>query len=344
MATTFTAALVLVVVVATLSDTFIRPGRVAGVAVARGPVVARVDTELVDINTIVDDGSGAAAGTGMVVAPSGVVLTNNHVIDEATSIQAVDLGNGQTYAARVIGYDERGDIAVLQLEGASGLATVTLGDSAGVPVNGRVTTIGNAGGVGGTPAARQGVVLALNRAIKVFDEFNGSNEHLSRLIAIRGDLQPGDSGGPMVNGSGAVVGMDTATSTGFAFSGGAAGQGFAIEIDAVKPIVAEIRAGRASHEVHIGPTAFIGVTIGPGEAKPPGAIVRGTIPETAAAQAGLGPGDVITALGSDAVTSATGLTEALVASSPGDSVTLTWRDEAGFTHTAMITLGTGPAA
>ena len=80
---------------------------------------------------------------------------------------------------------------------------------------------------------RSGTVLALNRAIVVSDEFDGSSEHLSQLIQIHGDLQPGDSGGPMVNGAGAVIGMDTAASTDFALSGPTTGQGFAIEIDAV---------------------------------------------------------------------------------------------------------------
>lgn len=344
MATTFAAAVVFVALVAILTGAVGAPTPATSGVVARGPVVARVDSEIVDIDTILDGGRGAAAGTGMVLTPAGLVLTNNHVIEQATSIEAVDIGNGQTYAARVVGYDEQRDIAVLQLEGATGLATVRLGNSASVVVNGRVVTIGNAGGVGGTPSARSGTVLALNRAIDVANEFDHSSEHLTQLIQIHGDLQPGDSGGPMISGSGSVVGMDTAASTSFQFAGETVRQAFAIEIDVVKRIAAEIRSGRGSSTIHIGPTAFIGVEIESDHAGHSGAHVEGSISGTPAAAAGLAAGDVITSVGGRRVTSATGLTEALVAFQPGARVILMWIDPAGLTQAATITLATGPAA
>jgi S1-C subfamily serine protease len=344
MASTFAAAVLVVAVVAVLTGALSGPTRSDAGVVARGPVVSRVDSEIVDIDTILDDGSGAAAGTGMVLTPSGLVLTNNHVIEQATSIEAVDVGNGQTYTAQVVGYDEQRDIAVLQLEGATGLQTVRLGNSASVAVNGRVVTIGNAGGLGGTPSARSGTVLALDRAINVANEFDHSSEHLTQLIQIHGDLQPGDSGGPLISASGTVVGMDTAASTSFQFAGETARQGFAIEIDVVKRIAAQIRSGRASGSIHIGPTAFIGVEVAAGSGGHPGAHVEGAIPDTPAAGAGLAAGDVITAVGGHTVTSATGLTEALVGFAPGARVPLTWLSPTGASQTATITLGTGPAA
>lgn len=344
MATTFTAALCVVVVAAIASGTFGGVTRVLPVTAVSDPLVTRVDTELVDINTVIGDGQGAAAGTGMVLTPTGLVLTNNHVIAQATSVEAVDVGSHQTYAARVLGYDERRDVAVIQLEGASGLPTVTLGDSSHVGVGGQVVTIGNAGGIGGTPAARSGTVLGLNRAILVSDDFDGSSEHLSQLIQIHGDLQPGDSGGPLVDGAGAVIGMDTAASTGFELHGQTTGQGFAIEIDTVKRIAAQIRAGEASSTVHIGPTAFIGVDVNAAAQNVDGAAVAGTLPGSAAANVGLGDGDVITALGARSVSSSNALTEALVRYRPGQRVTLTWLDSGGVRHSALITLGTGPAA
>jgi S1-C subfamily serine protease len=345
MATTFVAALCVVIIAVLVGGTVgASPPPVLPVAVVSDPVVARVDSELVDINTITDGGTGAAAGTGMVLTPSGLVLTNNHVIAQATSIEAVDIGNGQTYTARVLGYDERRDVALIQLEGASGLAAVTLGDSAHVHVGGQVVTIGNAGGVGGTPAARSGTVLALNRAIVVSDAYDRSSEHLTQLIQIHGDLQPGDSGGPLVDGAGDVIGMDTAASSGFELSSQTTGQGFAIAIDAVKRIAAQIRAGAASNTIHLGPTAFIGVEIDSESKGPAGAAVSGTVPGTAAANAGLDAGDVITALGTRSITSSNALTEALVPCRPGQRVTLTWLDPAGVGHSAVITLGTGPAA
>jgi S1-C subfamily serine protease len=344
MATTFAAAVSVVFVVVLIGGTYGRSPPVVPVTVVSDPQVTRVDSELVDINTSIDGGTGAAAGTGMVLTPSGLVLTNNHVIAQATSIEAVDLGNGQSYTARVLGYDERRDVALIQLQGASGLHAVRLGDSARVHVGARVVTIGNAGGVGGTPAARSGTVLALNRAIVVSDDFDGSSEHLSQLIQIHGDLQPGDSGGPMVDGSGAVIGMDTAASTGFELSGQSTGQGFAIEIDAVKRIATQIRAGEASSTIHLGATAFIGVEIESGSGGPAGAAVSVALEGYAAANAGLSGGDVITALGAHRVTSSNALTQALVGYRPGQRVTLTWLDSAGVSHSALITLGTGPAA
>jgi S1-C subfamily serine protease len=344
MATTFVAALCVVVIAALVSGTFGHSATVAPVRAVSDPMVARVDTDLVDINTVIDGGAGFAAGTGIVVTPSGLVLTNNHVIGRATSIEAVDVGNGQTYTARVLGYDERFDVAVIQLEGASGLAVVKLGDSAHVRVGRQVVTVGNAGGTGGTPAARSGTVVALNRAIVVSDGLDGSFEHLSRLIEFHGDLQPGDSGGPMVDASGAVIGLDTAASTGFELRGQTTGEDFAIEIDAVKRIAAQIRAGEASSTVHVGPTAFIGVDIDPGSGSHAGAAVAGTLAGSAAASAGLSSGDVITALGGRRIASSNALTETLVRYRPGDRVRLRWLDSAGAGHSAVVTLGTGPAA
>ncbi len=344
MAVTFSAALVVVVLAALVAGPLIEPSRLARVTVARGPIVAQTDSQIVDINTTLEGGEGAAAGTGMVLTSSGVVLTNNHVIEQATSIQAVDLGNGRTYRARVLGYDERRDIAVLQLVGASALRTVKLGDSKNVLVGARVVTVGNAGGIGGEPAARSGTVLAIDRAIEVANDFDHSVEHLSQLIQFHGDLQPGDSGGPMVDAAGAVIGMDTAASTRFEFSGRTTGQGFAIEIDALTPIAHRILAGRGSRTIHIGPTAFIGVEVQPSARHPDGARVAGVISGTPAATAGLGADDVIVALAGRRITSNTSLTDALVPYRPGSRVSLRWREPGGREHTARITLGTGPAA
>jgi S1-C subfamily serine protease len=343
MASTFAAAVAFVAVVAVLGGV-IGPSPARTISVVSGPLVTRVDAQLVDIYTDLYDGRGRAAGTGMVLTPGGDVLTNNHVIEGASTIRATDIGNGQTYVARVIGYDERRDIAVLALENARGLATVRFGDSARVGLGEGIVTIGNAGGIGGAPAARSGTVIGLSEAITIEDDVSASTEHLDRLIQIDGDLEPGDSGGPMVDGTGAVIGMDTAASTSFEFSRHTAGQGFAIAIDAVKPVAAQIRARHGSDAIHIGPTAFIGVDIGSGAAQPAGVIVANAVPGTPAARAGLGYGDVITAIGGTAVSSPADLTNALVRYSPGATVALDWVDRASVEHTAVITLAAGPAA
>src|ERR1019366_5078167 len=136
-------------------------------AAVTSSAATRIDPGLVDINTVI--ANGEAAGTGMVVSSGGEVITNNHVISGATQISAYDIGNGRTYSARVVGYDRSQDVAIIQLEGASGLATVPLGDSSTLHVGASVVTIGNAGGVGGTPSSGSGSVAALGRSITAGD-------------------------------------------------------------------------------------------------------------------------------------------------------------------------------
>src|SRR5581483_3163214 len=159
--------------------------------------------------------------------PSGLVLTNNHVIKGATKIRVRDVGNGRTYSATVLGYDVSEDIALLKLANASHLPTAPIRRSA-VRVGESVTAIGNAGGVGGRPSSAPGTVTAVGRSITASDG-QGGLERLTRLIEIDAALQPGDSGGPLVDAAGKVVGIDTAASVGFRFED-AGGEGYAIPI------------------------------------------------------------------------------------------------------------------
>ena len=176
-------------------------------------IAARVSPGLVDVVSTLGDQNGEAAGTGMVLTSTGEVLTNNHVINGATSISVTDIGNGKTYTATVVGYDKTKDIAVLQLQNASGLQTVNLGDSSTVTVGQNVVAIGNAEGKGGTPSVVTGSVTALNQSITAGDEGSSDSEQLSGLIQTNAPIQPGDSGGPLVNSAGQVVGIDTAASS-----------------------------------------------------------------------------------------------------------------------------------
>jgi S1-C subfamily serine protease len=330
---------------------------------ADAAVTRKIDPGLVDIDTILGGQGGAAAGTGMVVTSDGEVITNNHVINGATSITAYDVGNGRTYKARVVGYDRTQDVAVIQLENASGLSTVPLGDSSTLRVGATVVTIGNAGGVGGTPSAATGSVDALNRSITAGDSYEaGNTERLKDVIQINGSLEPGDSGGPLTSG-GKVVGMDTAASSNFSFQSSTAGEGFAIPINEVVAISRQILSGQSTSIIHIGPTALIGVYIsntsqctnestglsggGSGAA---GALVCGVVQSTPAAGTGLaGSGttsngyDTITALAGKPVTSAQSLLSLMDTHHPGDRVVVTWVDPSGASHSASLTLAAGPA-
>jgi S1-C subfamily serine protease len=322
-------------------------------ATSASSIASKVDGGLVDIDTTLA-GGGEAAGTGMVVTSSGQVITNNHVIDGATSITATDVATGKTYKARVVGYDTTADIAVIQLTDATDLKTVAIGDSGSVRIGQTVVTIGNAGGAGGTPSAAGGTVTALNRSITASDVSSGASERLSGLIQLDGSLEPGDSGGPLVNTAGQVVAMDTAAESGFSFNS-ASGAGFAIPIDNVLAIAKEIEAGTETATIHIGATPLIGVEISaagatgyPGELSgdgqnATGALVVGVAVGSPAATAGLAAGDTITALGGHTVTSATSLSRIKDRYSVGSHVAIAWIDATGRTHTATITLASGAA-
>ena len=314
-------------------------------------IASAVAPALVDINVTLGDQSTQAAATGIVLTSSGLVLTNNHVIDGATAISATDLGNGHTYSATVVGYDRSQDVALIQLNGASGLKTAQLGDSAAVTVGQAVVAIGNAGGVGGTPSAAGGSVVALRQQITARDAAGGTSEQLSGLIQTNADIQPGDSGGPLVNAAGQVIALDTAASGNYSFSS-AAGQGFAIPVNTATSIVTQIENHDSSATVHIGPTAFLGVALQPadqgglsgGSGSPSsGALVAGVLSGTPAARAGLTVGDTIVSVAGQSVDSPAALTTLLTRYQPGDKVTIGWTDSAGAQHTTTVQLASGPA-
>jgi S1-C subfamily serine protease len=345
-------------------------------------IASRIDPGLVDVTSTLGYQQATAKGTGIVLTSNGEILTNNHVINGATSVSVTDIGNGKTYKATVVGYDESKDVAVLQLTGASGLTTANLGDSSTVGVGNSVVALGNAEGLGGTPSVATGSVTALNQSITASDESSGTSEQLTGLIETNAGIEPGDSGGPLVNGHGQVVGMDTAAMTsptfggegngGFGGSGGSGGgfggsgssgssgssgasgssssgdasttQGYAIPIDTAVSIAKQIESSAGSSTVHIGATAFMGVAIASTTEQSTGVELAGAQPGTPAAAAGLTDGDVITALNGTAVTSGTQISEALIPLHPGAKVTVTWTDTSDQSHTTTLTLATGPAA
>jgi S1-C subfamily serine protease len=336
-------------------------------------IASKVDPGLVDINTTLGYQQEQAAGTGIVISSNGVILTNNHVIDGATSISVTDVGNHKTYTGSVVGYDRTKDIAVVQLHNASGLQTATLGNSSNVSVGQNVVGVGNAGGTGGTPSAAGGTVTALNQSITASDDGDGTSEQLSGLIETNADIQPGDSGGALVDTSGNVLGIDTAASAGFSFQSNEqsqGNQGYAIPINTALSIARAIEAGSGSTTVHIGQTAFLGVEVnaqsdnsgnGGGQggdgggiggffggnsgntgSSVSGASIASVVTNGPAQEAGLAEGDVITSLGGKTIGTANDLTSAMGVYHPGDKVTIGWTDGSGQTHTATVQLSSGP--
>ena len=326
-------------------------------ALSASQIASRVDPAVVDVASPLAYQDATDYGTGIVLTSNGEVLTNNHVINGAKSVSVTDIGNGKTYKATVVGYDQSKDVAVLQLSGASGLTTAAIGDSSAVKVGDGVVGIGNAGGTGGTPSVAAGTVTALDQSITASDESTGATEQLTGMIETNADIQSGDSGGPLVNAHGQVIGMDTAASSSFQFGspfGGngspnsgqaSAPQGYSIPVNTALSIAREIEAGQASPTVHIGATAFLGIGIAPSiYQNSSGVTIDGAEPGTPAYSAGLTQGDVITSVAGQQVSSGTSIQQVLERYHPGDKISIAWTDTYGQSHTATVTLANGPAA
>jgi S1-C subfamily serine protease len=315
-------------------------------------IASRVEPGIVNISVSNSTTGFRGEATGMVLTPSGVVLTNNHVVQGATSVQAADVGNGRTYSASVVGYDRGADVAVIQLHGASGLRTVPLGDSSSVGVGAAVTALGNAGGGGGTPRVAKGSIAGLDKAIVASDLGGGNAEQLNGLIETTAPVLPGDSGGPLVNDAGQVVGMDAAASStnGTYVAQGTRSQSFAIPINQALGVAKAIESGPVTAGVHVGPTGFLGVAVvppsmvGPLAPQTQGVVIGAALRGYPAAAAGIAKGDVITSVDGRAVSTPSSLTDLLATHHPGDTVQVAWTDQTGATHSAAVKLASGPPA
>ncbi len=294
---------------------------------------------IVDVTTNLGyQGNAAAAGTGMVLTASGIVLTNNHVIRGATTIHVIDPNTGRTYAANVVGYSVTDDVAVLQLTGAAKLRTVST-TTAAVRIGQRVTALGNAGGANGKPIAASGKVVALNQSI-VASDGSGIPEQLVSLIRVDAALQPGDSGGPLMNAAGKVIGMDTAGTVGFSFQSG--GDGYAIPIRRALTVVKQIEHGLVSATVHIGSTPFLGISLASTPTGTTGLVIGSVVTGGPADQAGIVAGDTLVTLDGQPVSSYTGVSSILLQYNAGVTLTLQWVDQTGTTQTASVTTADGP--
>ncbi|MBW4041814.1 MAG: PDZ domain-containing protein [Acidobacteria bacterium] len=288
---------------------------------------------LVTVDTQLGYENGEAAGTGIILTSNGRILTNNHVIDGATAIKVTVQSTGRSYTAAVVGTDATKDIAVLQLQNASGLTVAHL--ATGVPSTGdAVTAIGNANGTG-TLSAAAGTVSALDQTITTSSEGSTPGETLHGLIEINADVVPGDSGGAVENTNGGVIGVTTAAS-----SGTAAVTGYAIPISTAMGVAKQIVAGDATSEITLGLPAFLGISL---SADSSGAVVQQVLSGTPAAKTALAAGDTITKVGSTMISSSAELSAAIGKHAVGQTVTITFTDTAGATHTATVTLAAGPA-
>lgn len=297
------------------------------------PATADQLTGLVRIASTLKYQGGRAAGTGMILSSTGEVVTNHHVVQGSTSLRVTVMSTGQSYRATVVGTDAKDDVAVLQIQNAGGLPTVTP-DTDGIAVGDAVTAVGDAGGDASTFSAADGKILASGQQITTSSEDGRPGETLRGLLEISSDVISGDSGGATYDSHGEVVGMTTAAS-----SGNRDVVGYAIPIAKVLRIAGNIEDGTQSTRYEYGSPAFLGVGLG-GSGTQVGVVYAGT----PAARAGLVTGDTITRVGRVRVHTATQLRHAVTAYSPGDRVRMTWTDQVGTTHVAGVTLIAGPVA
>jgi putative serine protease PepD len=303
------------------------PDSVAGIA-------ARVLQSVVSIS--VQSPSGSGTGSGVVIRSDGYILTNNHVVDAAQGVVTVSFNGAESVdvPARVVGRDPDTDLAVIKVLTDKKAVPAALGQSRGLVVGDPVIAIGSPLGLAGTVTT--GIISALNRTVNVPGE-SGGRTPLFNAIQTDAAINPGNSGGALVDAKGQVIGINSAIATLGAggFSGdqsGSIGVGFAIPIDEARSVAEElIRTGTATHPA-IGVKALTSTTRGQ-----TGALVQEVLTGAPAAQAGLRPGDLITAVDKTSVQSVDELIIAIREHKVGQTVTLTYYRN-GSKQTAQVTL------
>jgi S1-C subfamily serine protease len=325
-------------------------------------VLAKVEPAVVSIDTALSTGSGvgtevaAGAGTGMIITSDGEVLTNNHVVAGASTVTVTLFGQTDALAAHVIGTDPSRDVALVQIDDQHDLPTVQLGDSAAMQVGDAVVAIGNALALQGGPTVTDGIVSAKDRSLSAQLDFSDATESLSGLLQTDAPINPGNSGGPLVNSQGQVIGMNTAVAESSAGNAPAQNIGFAIPVDAIKPLLAGLRTGGTGGTSggvatgNGGHTGYLGVVVEddtPQVAKAQhltptsGALVVGVTSGSPADSAGIKVGDVIVSVAGSPVTDTERLVQDVQSRSPGEKVAVGFY-RGSQRSTVTITLGTAP--
>ncbi|HEY2442445.1 MAG TPA: trypsin-like peptidase domain-containing protein [Streptosporangiaceae bacterium] len=225
-------------------------------------VTSKVSPGIVDVISTAQYQGSTLEGTGMVLSSGGLVLTNNHVVEGTSKIEAKIANTGQTFSVTLLGTDKADDVALLKLNGASSLKTIPLGDSKSVKVGDPVVALGNAEGQDGAPAVVSGQITNLNQSIQASDQGANTTENLHGMLETNAAIVSGDSGGALASAQGKVIGMNTAANTSSGqFGGQGASMGFAIPIDRALSIADHIESGDNSAGIQLGSPAFLGVTV-----------------------------------------------------------------------------------
>jgi S1-C subfamily serine protease len=296
-------------------------------------VLAKVQDAVVSIRT------DLGAGTGMIITTDGIVVTNNHVIDKASSITVTLFNSTKARPATLLGQDATDDVAVLRVDNISGLPTVTLGDSSKSQVGDDVVAIGNALNLPGGPTVTTGIISAVGRTLP--DPRQPQN-----LLQTDAAINPGNSGGPLVNSSGEVVGMNTLVIQSAGSQELAQNLGFAIPVNNIKPLIPDLERGVNRNPGYLGArvgdmTPVIGSRLGLSATT--GAIVVSLDANGPAASAGIQANDVILTLDGKAVTDSSQLVTLIRGHQPGEKVVVTYvRGKSTQSTTVTVTLGSVP--
>jgi S1-C subfamily serine protease len=308
-----------------------RTGDIQEILAKVEPAVVSIRTRTLSLGDFLRPVPGEGAGTGFVIGPDGVIVTNNHVVAGAQTIEVV-FADDRKMPARVLGRDPTTDLAVLKVD-LSDLPVAVLGDSSALKVGDDVIAIGNALALEGGPTVTRGIVSAEDRTITAE---NGIR--LEHVIQTDTAINPGNSGGPLVNSAGEVVGINTAV------AGDAQNIGFSIAINAAKPIIEELRQGTTRSRPFLGVKMF---TVTPSIAQElgikvdSGALVADVTAGSGAEVAGLRNGDVITSIDGKEVKAAEDVTSAVNTHKPGDEIKVTYR-RGEETTDATVKLGERP--
>jgi S1-C subfamily serine protease len=278
-----------------------------------------------------------AAGSGVIISADGLVLTNAHVVDGADVIQ-VRLSDDRVVRADLVGTSPSHDIALVRLRETKGLTPATLGSSEAAQVGDQVVAIGNALALGDTPTVTTGIISAKGRTLQDGDVT------LENLMQTDAAINKGNSGGPLLDAAGRVIGINSAGIP------GAENLGFAIEIDAIRPLIDQLKSGKGT-EVKV--QAFLGITsaettqLTPDEAQQlgvsgeDGVVVVSVQPESAASDAGLKPGDLIRKVNGADVTGPETVRDAIRANKPGTKIPIEVERDGKLTDLSAV-LGSQP--
>jgi putative serine protease PepD len=289
-------------------------------------IVSAVQPSVVSIRTAVGEGSG------VILDHDGHILTNNHVVATATgNTVTVTTNDGSAHTGTIVGTDPRSDLAVVQVSGVDNLRPATLGDSAAMRVGDTVLALGSPLGLQGTVTS--GIISAKGRTINETGESASSGvTSISGALQTDAAINPGNSGGALVNTAGQVIGINTAIATAGG-SNGNIGVGFAIPSNTAKYVAHQLIQGQpVAHP-------FLGVSLA--ETGTGGALIGSVEAGSPAAQAGLRPGDLITAIDGQPISSADDVVAVVQGDHVGQAVTVTYSRH-GAEHTATVTLGNAP--